>query len=69
VLINKVFDVGIRKSRFVLTFDILKAGEIMTEQKFGTKFLSRFWLKVACCAEKINSASYGKTNMVRLFKV
>jgi len=52
----------------VLTFDILKAGEIMTEQKFGTKFLSRFWLKVACCAEKINSASYGKTNMVRLFK-
>ena len=31
-------------SRFVLTFDMSKAGWIMTKQKLGTKFLSHPWL-------------------------
>jgi len=46
----------------------LKAGEIMTEQKFGTKFLSRFWLTAICCAEKIGLTTPNKTIKLRLFK-
>jgi hypothetical protein len=47
---------------------VLKAGGIMTKQKFGT-FLGRCWLTGICCAEKINPPDLQKTNRVRLFKV
>jgi len=47
---------------------VLKAGKIMTEQKSGTKFLSRSRLTATCCAEKIGPPTSDKTIKVRLFK-
>jgi hypothetical protein len=47
---------------------VLKAGKIMTEQKFGTKLSSRFWLRVACCAEKVSPPTPGEATALRLFK-
>jgi len=52
----------------VLAFDILKAGKLMTEQKFGTKLSSRYWLRVACCAEKVTPPTPNKATSLRLFK-
>ena len=49
-------------------FDVLKAGKIMTKQKFET-FSGRYWLTEICCAEKISPPNFQKTNCVRLFKV
>jgi len=47
----------------------LKAGKIMTKQKFGTKPLSRLWLRVVCCAEKSPLQTSKKATALRLFKV
>jgi hypothetical protein len=52
----------------VLAFDMLKAGKSMTEQKFGTKLSSRFWLRVACCAGKNTTPTPGEATALRLFK-
>jgi len=49
-------------------FGVLRAGKIMTKQKFGTKFLSRFWLTAICCAEKSDLRTPKKATALRLFK-
>jgi len=54
-------------SRFVLTFEIWKTGNRMTELKFEA-FLGRLRPTAIRCAEKISPTSHRKTNRVRLFK-
>jgi len=49
-------------------FDVLKAGKIMTEQKFGTQILSLWRLTTICCAEKISQPIPDKATTLRLFK-
>jgi len=49
-------------------FGVLKAGKIMTKQKFGTTLLSRLWLTVTCCAEKSAIQIPKKATALRLFK-
>ena len=61
-------DVGVRMSRFVRVLDSMKAGKIMMKRKFGTQFLSRYWLMATCCAEKTRATNYRKLTRVRLFK-
>jgi len=46
----------------------LKAGKIVTEHKFGTKFLSYFWLMPTCFAEKITPLTTDKATALRLFR-
>ena len=65
---ERVDDIGIWMSRFVLAFDMLKAGKVMTERQFGTKLSSPFWLTAARCAEKITPPTPDKTTTLRLFK-
>jgi len=68
---ERLYDVGIRTSDVPIRvglFGVLKAGKIMTEQKSGTKFLSRSRLTATCCAEKIGPPTPDKTIKVRLFK-
>jgi len=48
---------------------VLKAGKIMTKQKFGTTLLSRLWLTVTCCAEKSTIQIPKQATVLRLFKV
>jgi len=48
-------------------FGMLRAGKIMTKQKFGTKLSSRFWLTAICCAEKIGLPTSDKRITLRLF--
>jgi len=49
-------------------FGVLKAGKIMTKQKFGTKLLSRLWLTATRCAEKSSLRTPKKATKLRLFK-
>jgi hypothetical protein len=53
---------------FVNLFDVLKAGKIMTEQKFEPNPLSLWWLTATCCAEKYCPPTPDKRNKLRLFK-
>jgi hypothetical protein len=55
-------------SRFVVTLESWKAGNRMTELKFGI-FLSRPRLTEVDCAEKIGSDPTVRAFGVRLFKV
>ena len=67
LLIDLIFYVGVRMSRFVLTFEMCKTGNRMTESKLEA-FLGRLRLTVIPWTEKSARPAIENAIRVRLFK-